>query len=793
MLVPIKWLKEFVDLNLTPKELGDKLVSAGFEVERIKDLSLDITNVQIGRIISIAKHPNADKLVICKMDMGDRELQIITGATNVSEGDIVPVALDGAHLPCGKDIKAGAIRGEKSEGMLCGGEELGLTENDYAGAGCDGILILDKSAKIGENINEHLGLNDFVLDISITANRMEAHSVYAIAREVSAVTGAQLKPLNLNFTASKSHEVSSAVSVANAEPKLCPRYMGALVKNIKLSQSPAIIKNRLRAVGVRPINNIVDITNYVLFEVGQPLHAFDLSTIKGEKIVVRRAKKSEKITALDGKTYVLSKENLLIANEKEGMAIAGVMGGKNYSVTETTKDIVLESARFARDNVRATSKALNLRSDSSQRFERGVDFSSQEVGLKRALALIHEFGFGEIGGGILDDFQNKPNEKIIKFSGADIEYILGVKIEDADIIKILNFLQIPVKQSGKAFTVIVPPFREDIFGVNDIAEELIRIYGYEKITPTLLKSAGTLKGGKNSEQKTNDKIKNFLVGKGAYEILTYSFVSPKIYDMLLLPEDSPLRNAIVISNPLGEDYSVMRTTLSAGMIKALAKNSPKTCRLFEVAKVFLPVFDKKGYPTETNTLVIGSLGEESFYSFKEIIEDLCEVLRIEGISYEKHMISYMHEGRCAKIMLGGETCLGYFGEVSLASAEKFGLDKRVYVAEINYEILLARAKDFGGFKVQSKYPAIERDLALICDNELPASEILSASKRGGGGLVQSVEIFDVYTGDQVPAGKKSVAIRFVFQSDKKTLTDNEAVYFTNNILKELNKIGATLR
>ncbi|MFI3228719.1 MAG: phenylalanine--tRNA ligase subunit beta [Bacillota bacterium] len=796
MLVPVKWLKEYVNINIDTAELADKLVSCGFEIEGVIDLSENTKNVVVGSILSTEKHPNADKLQICSIDVGTEKLQIVTGATNIAVGDKVPVAKDGAILPNGMSIKSGELRGVMSCGMLCSGGELNLTEADYKGAGIHGILILDPALEIGTDINIILGTDDIVLDVGITANRMEANSIYGIAREVAAVTGEELKPLNLTYSTIK-EDVNSYVAVENNASDLCPRYMAAVAKNIVLCESPEIIKHRLRAVGLRPINNIVDITNYILFEIGQPMHAFDIETIEGGAINVRRANVDEKILALDGKEYTLNSDNLAICNAKEPMAVAGVMGGMNYSISDTTSTIVFESARFARDSVRNTARKLNLHSDSSARYEKGVDFFAQNAGLKRALAIISEYNWGTIVDGVVDSFPNPPAPKTVDFTAKDIESILGISISENRILSILNSLSLISTIDNGVITTSIPDYREDMNGINDIAEEVIRMYGYDNIVPTLIKDGTMVVGGRTPSQLMLDKIKDSLVGKGACEIITYSFITPKAFDYLCVPEDSYLRKVVKLANALGEDYSVMRTTLVHSMLKTLATNylrGNKAVRLFEVAKTYIPksLPLTTELPIENNVLCLGAYGED-FYEFKAIIEDLMDILRID-VTYTRTEKPYMHPTRTAAVIdreSGKE--IGYFGEVSDIVAEKYDIDKRAYVAEIDAEFIIDNAKLMLPFKVISKYQAVERDLALIAAIDTEASAIIDTIKDAASEIMTDVAIFDIYTGDQVKEGFKSVAVKITFQSATRTLKDADVNAEISYILDALKGIEVSLR
>jgi phenylalanyl-tRNA synthetase beta chain len=793
MLIPIKWLKEYVSFDLTPAELAEKLVSCGFEIEQIIDLAANVKNVVSARVVALAKHPSADRLKVATLDTGKAQgvLQVVTNSTTVKEGDIVPVALDGAMLATGVRIKKGELRGVASAGMLCGMEELGITE--YPGADKEGVLVFLPDTPVGEDVNKLLGKDEIVLDVGITANRIDANSIYGIAREVAAATGAPLKPLNFDYKENK-EDIASYVALSNLAPDLCPRYMAKVVKNVRLCPSPELIQNRLRAVGLRPINNIVDITNYVLYEIGQPMHAFDLKMIADSKITVRRAEEEEKIVCLDDKTYTLGRDNLVIANGKEPMAIAGIMGGKNYSILPDTTAVVFESARFARDNVRKTSRSLNLRSDSSARFEKGVDFWSQDAGLRRALALISEYGWGEIVGGTLDSFPVRPETKRIVFSVKDIERILGINVPEQNILGILKSLTFKVNKEKEMLVAEIPPYREDMAGINDIAEEVIRIYGYSHIRPELMEGK-TAAGGKTKRQEFADKIKNILLAKGMSEIVTYSFVSPRIFDLLRLPSEDPLREAVKINNPLGEDFSIMRTTLAHSMIKTLATNfqrGNKAVRLFEVAKTYLPkALPLTELPIEKNTLCLGALNDD-FYGFKSILEDLLAVLHIDA-DFIRGSKPYLHPGRSAIIVAPEGSVIGYMGEVDDLVAANYDVDKRLYIAELDEEYLLDHARSGLPFKVNSRYPAVERDIAVLCDKRTEAAELLKTVRASGGELLIDSYVFDVYTGDQVEEGKKSVAIKLICQSKERTLKDEDVNAVVSGILDALSTIGARLR
>lgn len=791
MKVPFSWLKEFVDVDLTPAELGDKLVSVGFEIEEVINLSDSIKNVVTAKIVTKEKHPDSDHLWICTVDIGNAVKQIVTGAQNINVDDIVPVALDGAELPNGKTIASGVLRGVASEGMMCSGGELGITESDFAGAGVNGILILPKNTEVGLDINEVIGNTETVLDVAVTANRPDCNSILGVAREVAAVTGKELRMPKLTYKTVKG-SVADYVTVTNENFELCPRYMASAVIDVIQTESPKIIRDRLKAVGIRPINNLVDVTNYVLTEIGQPMHAFDLNNLSGRQIVVRTAREGEKITALDGKEYELKTHQLAICDGEKPIAVAGVMGGMYSSICDTTNTVILESARFARDSVRHTSRELNLHSDSSARFEKGIDYISQEMGMNRALALFDEYGWGKIVEGKIDCINDKVESATFVYDYKKVNSVIGIEIDKERIISILNNLQLTTTADGDMLTTVIPNFREDIVGINDIAEEVVRFYGYDDLQPRLLSSK---RGGKSPIQERMDKLKNILVGHGCQETVTYAFISPKAFDMLRLAQDDVLRNAIEISNPLGSDFSIMRTTLSYSILKLVAANSTrgnKKGRLFEIANVYLPKkLPLEELPEEKQTLVLGFFGNEDFYSMKAVVEDIAEIFGLK-FSFKRDKLAYMHDGRTASIWAEGNK-IGYLGEIHPLVKNTFGLDQTVYLAEIDADYIVTRGRGIKPYKAISKYQAVERDLALLAPIDTEAGLILETIRNTAGDMLENSEIFDVYVGGQVPKGKKSVAVKLTLRLLDKTLTDAEVNATIEKVLNELSKQNVVLR
>lgn len=797
MKVSLNWLRDFVDIDVTEDELCARLVSCGFEVEEVIRLADNCKRVVVGRIEGLEKHPDADKLQICRINVGDEVIQIVTGANNIKVGDLIPVALDNSYLPTGTKIKKGKLRGVESNGMLCSGEELKLTEADYKGAGEYGILILREDYPLGMDINEVFGNNDVVLDIGVTANRPDCNSVIGIAREVATLLKKPLKMPKMTYKVNSS-DISEYVTVDVKATDLCPRYMASVVKNIKIGDSPKYIQNRLKAVGLRPINNIVDITNYVLIEMGQPMHSFDRDRLCGSKIVVRRADEGEKIVTLDNKEHTLDSSMLVIADSEKPQCVAGVMGGLGSGISEETNTVVFESAKFMRDNIRRTSRKLNLRSDSSFRFERGIDIATQEYGMRRALALIDECGCGEIVCGTIDVLSASLEKKTVTTTFEKIDSILGIKVPETVVVDILNSLSIETEVKDGVITAVAPLFREDIENANDLAEEIIRLYGYDHINCTLIDKGKQTLGGKPEDVKDVDRIRNILVANGMSETLTYSFTSPKIFDILTIKEDSGLRNTVKLLNPLGEDLSVMRTTLAYSIMNTMRSNivkSVKCGRFFEIANVYLPKdMPVSEQPDEIRHVVMGVFGrDEDFYSMKGIVENILDKFGIVDAEYEYTSLEWLHSGRGADIKVENDI-LGYVGEVHPTVLNNLGIKEKLYIADINIETLGAVKNTQYVFESIPKYPSVERDIAVLVKESVSAKNIIKTVKTAGGNLLKSVDIFDVYRGGQVAKGMKSVAISLEFRLPDRTLTEEEVNQKINKILKRLEvDLEATLR
>lgn len=799
MLVPISWLKDYVDINVSIPTLAKKLVGIGFEVEDIIYQEKQATNVVVGKIVKVDKHPNADRLRVTQIDIGGKTIQVVTNVP-VEGGETIAVALDGAHLADGHDIKKGELRGVLSEGMLCGLEEVGVTVDDVQNQKAGDILRFEEGTTLGQNALKALGYDDIILDVSVTANRPDCNSIYKMAKEVAVALNTDCREPVIDYkVCSCGAKVTDMLSVDVQNQDLCPRYMAAGVKNIKIFPSSQKIKSRLRAVGIRPINNIVDITNYVLIEIGQPMHSFDKRELEGNRIVVRNAKENEVIVTLDGKENKLNESMLVICDSDRPVAVAGIMGGANSGIQDDTNEVVFEAAKFARDNIRRTSRALNLRSDSSSRFEKGIDFASQEYGIKRALTLVYQSGSGDIVDGLIDVKVDYQSLREIPFTTKKISEILGCKVPKNALVSILARLGIEVREDGKQLVALVKEDREDIVGVNDIAEEFIRVYGYSHIKPTLFEYAGLAEGTLPDKNKFVNVIKDTLKACGLMESVTYSFTSPKFAALLNLDENDTARNAIKLKNPLGEALSVMRTTLAHSMIETLVYNVThfnKSARLFEIANVYLPKsLPLEELPIEESRLCIGEYGDGAdYFELKGAIEQVFRALHID-VKYARANKPFLHPGRSAEIFVV-DKCVGYLGELHPDVQKNYGVDNtRIYVAEISVDGIFnknslekSKCKPFG------KFPNIERDLAVVVDDGVLAQDIVDAVQSAKIKFLQDVKVFDEYKSEQIGKNKKSVAMSFTFSSLERTLTDDEIAAEMAKILSALKrKVGAKIR
>lgn len=790
MKIPMSWLSDYTDMTgITPEQYNHALTMTGSKVEQVTNAGDEVQKVVTAKILSVDPHPDADKLKVCQVDTGTETIQIVTGADNVKPGQIIPVALDGAILPGGKKIKKGKLRGVESNGMMCSYEEIGMTKEDFPDAEY-GILILDDSLPLGKDIREVFGLNEHVVEFEITSNRPDCLSVIGLARE-TAVTFGRSFQLKQPEVKGAGGDINDLVKISVHDAETCKRYSAKAVKNVKIGPSPKWMADRLKACGIRAINNIVDITNYVLLEYGQPMHAFDLTFLEGGEINVRRAADGEKMTTLDGIDRTLDSSMLVICDAVKPVAVAGVMGGENSEVKDETKTILFESANFFGTSVRRTAKKLGLRTESSARYEKGLDPNNTEPALLRACELVEQLGCGEVVDGWIDIKGEIEPPRHLPFEPEKINRFLGCDISRADMEKTLQELGFFVGENE----VIVPSFRADVEGFADVAEEIARIYGYDKIPSTPLRGA-QVEGVKTFPQKMEDLTRKLLTACGLYEIITFSFTNPNIFDKLYVEETSPLRNAVKITNPLGEENSIMRTTSIASMMETLARNSnfkADSARLFELARVYLPQ-EGELLPKEEQRVTIGMYGGCGFYDLKGIIEALLEGLGISKCRYlpVKDNPSF-HPGRTAGLYLAGEQ-IGILGQIHPQVCDNYGVSSEVYVAELNFDRLIAAATTERRYKPLPKYPAVVRDLALLVDETVLAADIEEIMKKKAKNLFAGLKLFDVYQGKQVPAGKKSMAYSLTLQSEEKTLTDEDVNAVVSDILATLEKkLGAQLR
>ncbi|NLJ87582.1 MAG: phenylalanine--tRNA ligase subunit beta [Epulopiscium sp.] len=774
MNIPMSWLKDYVSIDCDIKTFVDAMTMSGSNVENYLEQGKEIDKVVVGKILSIEKHPDADKLLVTKVDVGSEIIQIVTGASNIKEGDYIPVALNGSSLPGGIKIKTGKLRGIESQGMMCSIDELGLEKEDYPEAAEDGIYILSEEYPLGTDIKEVFGLNDIVVEYEITSNRSDCFSVIGIAREAAATFKLPFKYPEIKVKEIEGN-ASDFISIEIDNPDLCPRYAARIIKNVKIQPSPKWMKQRLIAAGVRPINNIVDITNYVMLEMGQPMHAFDYDKLKNKKILVRNAKAGEKIMTLDGEDRNLDESMLLITDGESPIAIGGVMGGEETKVTEETKTILFESANFNGANIRLTAKKLGLRSDASVKYSKGLDPNIVIDVLNRASQLVVELGAGEVVEGIVDAYPAKREPKTIPYSVEKINSLLGITLSEEEMIDYFSSLEFKVNKEAKTLT--IPTFRPDIEGNADLAEEVARLYGYDKITTTLERGTPTV-GKKTYSQKIEDIIKNTMEGQGFYEIMNYTFESPKVFDKLNISENDDLRKVITISNPLGEDFSIMRTQTLNGMLTSLSTNFNRRneeALLYEVGKVYIAKeLPLKELPEEKSKLTIGMYGELDFYDIKGTVEVLFEKLGMsDKVEYNLEQgLSWMHPGRCASISCNNKE-LGYIGELHPNVAKNYDINTRVYLGVIDISMIEEAANLDRVYKPLPKYPAVSRDIAMLVKDEVLVKDIENIIKQRGGKILESYSLFDVYKGKQIQEGYKSVAYSITFRASDRTLTEEE--------------------
>lgn len=803
MDLSMKWLGDYIDVSDMPiKEFCSGLTISGSKVERWETEGEEISKVVVGKILSVVPHENSDHLVVCKVDVGHASpdvLQIVTGASNVHEGDFVPVAMDGSTLPGGVKIKKGKLRGVESNGMLCSLGELGLTTHDFPYAIADGIFIMQQEEgcvpfELGQDIREAIGFDDTSVEFEITSNRPDCMSVIGLARETHATFD---RPYTVKEPAYKGidGDINSMLKVTIHNKELCPRYIAGVVKNVKIGMSPRWMRERLRASGVRPINNFVDITNYVMLEYGHPMHAFDIRYIDGAEINIRNAKEGETITTLDGTERTLTEKMLVIADANKPVAVAGVMGGEYSGIMDDTVDVVFEAACFDGASVRTTAKALGMRTDASARFEKGLDPQNAYPALMRAFELVEMLGCGEVVKTIIDADYSDKTPKGVEFDPVWINNFLGADIPEDVMRSCLEKLDFKI-ENGKAYA---PSVRIDIECKADIAEEVARIYGYNNIPKTIIRGVADAK--LTEKQKLERKIANAMTALGAYEITTYSFISPKYFDRIRLSENSPLRKTVVISNPLGEDTSVMRTTLLPSMCEVMARNynsrNAAVC-LFELGSEYIP--NGGELPDEPVRLSVGAYGGDmDFYGIKGIVDSMLKNIGVEDFEYAACTdpavfaeAEAFHPGRCAVITKDGKA-IGIVGELHPETLENYGIGVKAYAAKMNVTELLDIANAVKTYKPLPKFPAAVRDLAIVCDENLPVAELEKAIKRAVGNTLESVTLFDVYKGKQIAEGKKSVAYSIAMRSHEGTLTDKQSDAAVKRVLKELEKLGAELR
>lgn len=822
MLVPIEWLKDYIDLDVTTEEFCDRMIMSGSNLETCEHFCEEMENVVVGKIEKIEKHPDADKLVVCMLNVGKEEpVQIVTGAPNVFEGALVPVALHNSRIPGplhgqpkqegGVKITKGKLRGVESFGMLCSAEELGFEDKVVPVAHKDGIWILEGDYELGQDFAEALGLKQAVVDFEITPNRPDCLAMVGMAREASATFK---KPFTYPDTDIKDEngkgETKDYVSVDIKNPESCKRYVARIVTDVKVEQSPWWLQKRLMYAGMRPINNIVDITNFVMLEYGQPIHAFDINQVKGGRIIVENAAEGEKFVTLDNNERTLTKDMLLIKDEERGIAIAGVMGGLNSEIEEDTTTIIVESANFSGDSVRATSKKLGLRTEASSRFEKGIDPNLCEAAADRVCRLIELIGAGKVCRGSVDNYPNPETAKTIDIRVDRINHVLGIDITREDMVSMLESLEIKVEGSGNVMTVTPPTVRQDLLEEEDYIEEVARLYGYDKLPVTLPK--GNCEAGISDERALRDLTRNSLCGMGLNEIQTYSFVSPKGVDNVRIDEDSWERAFVKLINPLGEENSVMRTILTPNMMEVLARNYSRNIdkvKAFEIGNTFMAnMLNEEELPDEQYSLCIGMYGKnDDFFSLKGIVEELLKVLGIKGAVFEAESeYGVYHPGRCARIAVpsgrqGAEDAdilydeLGIMGEIHPDVAENYGMDGvRIYCCELMFDAIMRHADTEIVYTPLPKYPSTSRDIALLVDEDMAVGKIEEVIRKHGKKILENVKLFDVYRGKQVEEGKKSVAFTLTYRDKDKTLTDDEVAAVHNDVLNALkDKLNAVLR
>lgn len=804
MNTALSWIKSFVPgLDCTAQEYTDAMTLTGTKVEGFERLDEDLDKIVVGQVKKIDKHPDADKLVICQVDIGDRQIQIVTGAPNVYEGMKTPVCLDGGRVAGGHDgsrtpggikIKKGKLRGIESDGMMCSIEELGSSRDYYPDAPESGLYDMGEDAVVGSDAIEALGLRDVVFEYEITSNRVDCYSIIGIAREAAATFRKDFVLPDIKPTGNNEN-VNDMISVDVEDGDLCKRYCARMVKNIKLAPSPEWMQRRLAASGIRPINNIVDITNYVMEEYGQPMHAYDYDMIADHKIVVRRAKDKEVFCTLDGQDRTLDSSMLMICDGEKAIGLAGIMGGENSKITDDVKTMLFEAACFDGANIRISAKKAGLRTDASGKFEKGLDPYNAEAAINRACELIEELGAGEVVGGMVDVFPVKPEEKVLPFEPDKYNKLLGTDVSSDEMLKYFDKLEIEYNESDN--TLHIPSFRQDLLRTCDMAEEVARFYGYDKI-PVTLPSGESTSGKLSFKLRVESVAREVAQFCGFSQSMNYSFESPKAFDKLLVPENSDLRQAIRILNPLGQDFSIMKTQALNGMLTSLATNynrKNKNVRLYEIGNIYIPkALPLTELPDERTQFTLGMYGDGDFFTMKGVVEEFFEKAGLDGrITYDpEDKKSFLHPGRQADIIYDGVK-VGYLGEVHPQVCENYNIGDRVYYADIDMPYIVEHACFDKKYEGIAKFPTSTRDISLVVDKQVLIGTMENAIIKKGGKLLESCELFDIYEGEQVGEGKKSVAFSLVFRAKDRTLSDTEISEIMDKILAELTGLGAVLR
>lgn len=793
-----EWLNEFTPVSAPDRDFAEAMTLSGSKVEITEVEGAEIENVVVGKVLSLIRHPNSDHMWICQVDIGGAApIQIVTGAQNVREGDLVPVAKDGSTLPGGVHITAGTLRGEASVGMLCSYKELGMTDHDWPLSIVDGIFILNSDPDLsardlrpGDDLRAAIGYHDHVVEFEITPNRPDCLSVIGLAREAAATFGTPLTLHTPEVKGGGPGALRDLLDVETPDADLCPRYTARMVRNVKIGPSPLWMRQRLRAMGVRPINNIVDITNYVMLEYGQPMHAFDYRYVKGGRIIVRRAKDGETLTTLDGTPRKLNPSMLVIADAHRAVGLAGIMGGLNSEIVDDTVDVVFESANFDGTTIRRTALSLGMRTEASAKYEKGLDPMNTLPAVNRACELVELLGAGEVVDGVIDILNHVPQPTVLDLEPEKINDLLGTDVSGEEMASILRKLDFQVE--GDRIT--VPSWRGDVLTMADLAEEVARFHGYNRIPVTLMRGT-TTQGGYSPAQRLERRLGQTCRSAGYDEIITYSFISPTYYDKIGWAPEDPRRRNLKILNPLGEDTSIMRTTTLPSMLEILARNynfRNKSARLYELGRIYLPRAD--GLADEPKVLSLGAYGDIDFFGLKGVVEALLHSIRVGGVSYQacRDNASY-HPGRCATVCVGGEQ-IGVLGQIHPTVCANYGVDTALYCAELSFEALMRFQGPEPEYVPLPKFPSVARDIAVVCDASIPVATLENCISRGARGLLKEVELFDIYTGAPIPAGKKSVAFNLTLRSDERSLTAAEADEDVKSVLELLQKeLGAVLR